>query len=245
MTSRPDRRFHWIAVLALVSSAAAAAVPAGDALDQAAEALSRGDGIAAEAAARRALRDGTPREDVAALIGEAELLQGDLADARDWLAGGTFSGPTRERGFHALGRLEIAEGDLAAAGRAFDRALEAGGSARLWVDIGRLRYRAGQHHLAADAARKAVAIDPDEPRALEFQAQLTRDARGVVAALPWFELALEKAPDDLGLLGEYAATLGEAGRHADMLRVARRMVELHPRANVPELIIKPTVDDWS
>jgi len=25
----------------------------------------------------------------------------------------------------------------------------------------------------------------------------------------------------------------------------RFLVELHPRANVPELIIKPTVDDWS
>ena len=36
-------------------------------------------------------------------------------------------------------------------------------------------------------------------------------------------------PQDLGLLGEYAATLGDAGRHQDMLRVARRMVELDPR----------------
>jgi tetratricopeptide (TPR) repeat protein len=122
------------------------------------------------------------------------------------------------------------EGDLAAAAQAFDRALETGtGSARLWVDIGRLRYRAGQHRLAVEAAATAVAIDPGEPRALEFQAQLTRDAIGVVAALPWFERALDKAPDDLGLLGEYAATLGEAGRHQDMLRVARHMVELDPR----------------
>jgi hypothetical protein len=24
----------------------------------------------------------------------------------------------------------------------------------------------------------------------------------------------------------------------------RFLVELHPRANIPELIIKPTVDDW-
>jgi Flp pilus assembly protein TadD len=49
----------------------------------------------------------------------------------------------------------------------------------------------------------------------------------------WFAAALEKAPDDLGLLGEYAATLGEAGEYRAMLRVARRMVELdpqHPRA---------------
>jgi tetratricopeptide (TPR) repeat protein len=122
------------------------------------------------------------------------------------------------------------QGDLAAAADAFDRALASGsGSAPLWVDIGRLRYRAGQHYLAVEAAAKAIELGPDDPRALELQAQLTRDAQGVVAALPWFERALERAPRDVGLLGEYAATLGDAGRHRDMLRAARRMVELEPR----------------
>lgn len=230
MICRLDLRFCGVAAAALVLSAAAAAVPAKDGLEEAVEALSRGDGIAAEVAARRAFDAGAPLNEVSALIGEAELLQGDLGDARNWLAAGDFSSATRQRGFHALGRLEMEDGDLAAAVQAFDRALQSGpGSARLWVDIGRLRYLGGQHHLAAEAATKAVAIDPEEPRALEFQAQLTRDAQGVVAALPWFERAIEKAPGDIGLLGEYAATLGEAGRHKDMLRVARRMVELDPR----------------
>jgi tetratricopeptide (TPR) repeat protein len=219
---------------ALVLGAGAPAAPSSDPLAEATAALERGDGIAAEAAARRALDAGAPRGDVAALIGEAELLQGDLADARDWLAGDGFSVATRERGFHALGRLEMADGNLEAAARAFDQALVSSGasgpgSARLWVDIGRLRYRAGQHYLAVDAAAKAIAIGPGDPRALEFQAQLTRDSHGVVAALPWFERALERTPRDLDLLGEYAATLGEAGRHGDMLRIARRMVEIDPR----------------
>lgn len=140
------------------------------------------------------------------------------------------SEPSRLDEFHARGRLAMEQGDLAAAADAFDRALERGwGSSLLWVDIGRLRYRAGQHYLAIEAAKKAVELGPGDPRALEFQAQLTRDSQGVVAALPWFERALERAPRDLGLLGEYAATLGEAGRHKDMLRVARRMVEIDPR----------------
>jgi tetratricopeptide (TPR) repeat protein len=228
MICRPDLRFPGVAIAALMLSAASAS-PVSP-LHEADAALARRDGIAAEAAARRALDAGVPRGEVAARIGEAELLQGDLGDARRWLAAGEFSDATRQRGFHALGGLEMAEGDLAAAARAFDRALASGpGSARLWVDIGRLRYRAGQHHLALAAGAKAIAIDPDEPRAIEFQAQLIRDSAGVVAALPWFERALEGAPDDLGLLGEYAATLGEAGRHKAMLRVARRMVELDPR----------------
>lgn len=32
---------------------------------------------------------------------------------------------------------------------------------------------------------------------------------------------------------------------ADVAAAVRFLVELHPRANVPELVIKPTVDDWS
>src|SRR5690606_29012695 len=229
MAFRPDLRIHGFLLAALALGGAAAAAPRVDSLAAAAEALARGDGIAAEVAARKGLEAGAPSSEVAALIGEAELLQGDLGDARRWLGPADFSPATRERGFHALARLEMQEGDLAAAAEAFDKALQTGGgNARLWVDIGRLRYLAGQHHSVRDASARALTLDPEDPRALEFQAQLVRDAQGVRAALPLLERAIELAPDDLGLLGEYAATLGEAGRHRDMLRVARRMVEIDP-----------------
>lgn len=230
MIFRHDLRF-WVAaatVLLLVPPVAAA--PASGLLDAAAAALARGDGIGAEVAVERALAAGVARDELAALAGEAELLQGDLAAAREWLGPERFAPDRRAAGFHALGKLETIEGNLDAAARAFDRALaEDGGNALLWVDIGRLRYRAGQHRLALEAAIVAVERDPWEPRALEFRGQLARDAEGLLAALPWFERALEKAPDDVDLLGEYAATLGDAGRHRDMLRVARRMVALDPR----------------
>jgi Flp pilus assembly protein TadD len=96
-----------------------------------------------------------------------------------------------------------------------------------------MRYRGGEQHLAAEAAAKALALDPDEPQALVFRGILIRDSRGLVAALPWFAGALERVPGEIGLLSEYAATLGELGRYKDMLRIARRMVEIdpsHPRA---------------
>lgn len=230
MACRPDLKpaLAFVALLALGASVAAA--PARDAIAEAVAALDRGDGIAAEVAVRRALAAGAPQESVAAFAGEAELQQGDLDDARRWLGEADFAPASRQRGFHALARLELAEGNLPAAAEALDRALENGPeTARLWVVIGRLRYRSGQHALALAAAVKAVELDPADPRALEFRGVLARDAQGLPAALPWFEKALEQAPDDIGLLGEYAATLGEAGRHRDMLRAARRMVEIDPR----------------
>jgi tetratricopeptide (TPR) repeat protein len=101
------------------------------------------------------------------------------------------------------------------------------------VDIGRLRYQAGEQHLAAEAVERALTIDPDEPRALQFQAELVRDAQGLAAALPLFERAAKVAPKDLEVLGAYAATLGDLGRYREMLGVARAMVKIDrtdPRA---------------
>ena len=230
MTFRPDWRLILAAgvIAALVPPAAAA--PGADPLADAAAALDRGDGIAAEVAADRALDAGFARERVAAFAGAAELLQDDLSAARRWLGDGKFDAASAQRGFHALALLEALDGNVAAAGHAFDMAFAQGPeNPRLWVDVGRFRYGNGQHYLAVAAADRALEVDPADARALEFRGQLLRDAMGVRAAQAWFRDAVDKAPGDLGLLGEYAATLGEAGEYREMLRVARRMVELDPR----------------
>lgn len=229
---RKSRAFWLAASLALALPAAAAAP--GEALKTAQEALARGDGIAAEAALRQAIDQGAPRPQLAAAMGEAELLQGDLDAAREWLGLGEFAPDQRLYGFHQLARLEMAAGNLQAASDAFDKALAIDvGSAEMWVDIGRLRYRRAQQHLALDAVQNALTLDPENPRAIEFRGQLARDAQGLKTALGWFARGLKSNPDDIGLLGEYAATLGELGRAKAMLKVTRRMIELgggDPRA---------------
>jgi tetratricopeptide (TPR) repeat protein len=225
MTCRPSN-----AVLSLLLALLALPALAGgrdDPLAQAAAAIAGGDGVAAEVAARRALADGAPHAAVDAYLGEAELLQDDPDEARRWLAPAQFDAASAQRGFHALGRLELDQGHFGPAAQAFDKALQAGSpDARLWADIGRLRYKSGEQHLAADAVNRALAIDPAEPHALRFQAELVRDAQGLQAALPWLDRAVQVAPQNLALLGEYAATLGDLGRYGDMLAVARAMVKL-------------------
>lgn len=232
MTCRPDKAF--LAVLLALLALPALAGGRQDPLTEAAAAIERGDGVAAEVAARRALDAGQSHAAVDAYLGEAALLQDDPDEARRWLAPGEFDPASAQRGFHALGKLELGAGHFGPAATAFDRALEAGGpDARLWVDIGRLRYQAGEQHLAADAVNRALTIDPDEPQSLEFQAELVRDAQGLAAALPWFARAAKVAPKNLDVLGEYAATLGDLGRYRDMLAIARSMVKIDrtdPRA---------------
>jgi tetratricopeptide (TPR) repeat protein len=97
------------------------------------------------------------------------------------------------------------------------------------VDIARLRYRSGEQTIVGDAINRALAIDPRDPDALSLQAQLVRDSRGLAASIPWFERAVEVAPDNVALLGDYAAVLGELGEYREMLAVVRRMFELDPR----------------
>ena len=216
---------------ALIFTAAGCAAPEADdpPIEQAKQALADGDGLGAELILRDLLAAGLPRAEVAAYLGEAELQQGELAEARKWLEPGDFTDESTGHGFHMLARLEMAAGNLPAAGQAFDKALAIKReNPELWVDIGRLRYRGGEQAEAVEASIYAVEIDPDNPAALRFRAQLVRDAEGLAAAVPWFERALERNPDDVGLLYDYAATLGELGRASEMLAAVRKIAKIDP-----------------
>lgn len=236
MISAPDRkpsRRRWLVVAALLATALAgpggAAPPWSDLVGQAREALSHGDPISAEVSLQRALAAGAPREAVAAYMGEAYLGEKAPDKARDWLEPGAFTPETAAWGFRKLAQLEREQGNLAAAGQAFDRAMAiTPRDATMWVEIGRLRYVGGEHELAIDAADYALKLDPENVRALEFKAQFVRDQQGLAAALPWFERALRRAPRDLGVLGEYAATLGDLGRAKKMLATTRLMLSIEP-----------------
>lgn len=198
--------------------------------ERAQAALARGDGLGAEMVLREMLGEGVARADLAAFMGEAELLQGNAAEARRWLAPGEFAPASAGHGFHMLGRLVMGEGDLPAAGAAFDRALQATpDDAELWVDIGRLRYRGGEQAQAVAAGRTALALGPDNPEALLFRAQIVRDSQGSAAALNLFERGLAVDPDNSELLAEYAATLGDLGRAKEALVAIRKLTARDPR----------------
>ncbi len=224
------RRLLLFVALALAMPLAAMPGAAGEYFARAKAALARGDGIAAEADIAKALDTGASRAEVAAAMGEAQLIQGQLGKARTWLGAGEFTPDQQAHGWRMLGLLERREGKLAAAAQAYDRALAlTPDDPQLWVDIGRLRYVGGEHLPAIDAAERALAVGPDHPRALEFRAELLRDGAGWGEALPLYERALAAAPGDLALLGGYAATLGEAGRAREMLAVTRRMLAIDRR----------------
>lgn len=232
MTFRPDiGRSSVLLSLLLLASGCGDAAPELAPIERAKAELSAGDGLDAELVLKEMLERDTSAPEVAAYLGEAALLQGDLAKARRWLAPREFSEETAAHGFQLLGRLEMREGNLPAAGQAFDRAFQfSPEDPVLWVDIGRLRYLGGEQLQAIEAAEQALRFGPEDPVALRFRGQLARDAQGPVAALDLFERALEVAPDDTVLLTDYAATLGELGRATDALEAIRRVAQIAPDA---------------
>ena len=78
---------------------------------------------------------------------------------------------------------------------------------------------------------RAVAVGPNNARALMLRGELTRGQYGLAAALPWFDRALEVDPGNVDARLERAITYGELGRMEDMLADAREAHRLSGGAN--------------
>lgn len=211
MISRPDLAIVLALLCAAISSCGGPPA-ASDDLAQLRSQVARGDAGAAQLTVDRLVEAQHERSTYAAYAGEAALLRGDLADARAWLGSREFDDRTASLGYRLLADLEMREGNDAAAADALEEARRvAPDDPRVWVSIGRLRYRLGNHLAAFEAAERAMELDPNNVESLKFRGQLARDSEGMVPAVRWFEKAVEQAGSDRALQIEYAATLLDAG----------------------------------
>ena len=192
------------------------------------------DGIAAEAELDHAVELGLEPAAVRHLYGHALSLQGKAQKALDQLQADDI--PAENKGYAAriLGKVALQFGDEQLASLSFNRAMELDRrNPDLWVEIARFRADSGDQAGATNAVDEAVKLDPDNIRVLQYRGELLRFQFGLGTALPWFERALEIDPNDVPLLTEYAATLGDMGRMTEMLTVARKIIALdgrNPRA---------------
>lgn len=194
---------------------------------QAEVALELFDAVAARAAIDKANSLGVPETETNHLLGHAQWMLGDLDDAQSLLSGQAIAPRHRPYADRILGRVLMDMGDTIAAEQAFNRALKlTPNDSRLWTEIARFRLVIANQGGAIDAADHALKLDANNVRALELRGRLVRSQFGVMAALPWFERALTVSPNDVPVLEEYGATLGEAGRYADMLAQARKIISL-------------------
>ena len=187
------------------------------------------DAAGAQAELTRALDLGADRSLVRAPMAEALLVQGRPDTALEWIAQGPV--PTSDAAYVArtLGRVQLALGNMEGARTAFDQALGLSpDDSMLWTDIARFRIASGDQAGGVAAADYAVQLDALNVRALQLRGELMRNQFGLASALPWFERALLIDPNDVSVLAEYAATLGDMGQMRDMLKAARQIVALQP-----------------
>ena len=215
---------------------------------QASVALELFDGATAKIALESAIRRGTEQIEVQHLLGHAVWLTGDAERAEKLLANGDIPKANRAYALRILGRVRMGQGNFDGAQAAFDQALEiASNDSSLWTEIARFRFVSANHAGAIEASDKAVALDSQNIRALEFRGQMVRSQFGLAAALPWFERALAINQDDIPLLEEYAVTLGELGRNRDMLAQARKILSLNShngRAYYMQAVIAARAGDY-
>ncbi len=189
--------------------------------------LELGDGLAAEAELARAIDAGLPIDGLHQYQAHARLLQGDPDGAIDEAA----KAQPRFADYAARiqARALASQGDMVAARGILQKILDrAPADAAAWMDLGRIRLTAGDVGGASVAVARAVAITPHEPAALTLQGEVIRSRYGLIAALPWFEAALQRDAYYHPALIEYAATLGDAGRNAEMLSATRRALQARP-----------------
>ena len=183
--------------------------------------LELGDGLAAEAELARARDSGLPAERLYQLQAHARLLQNDPAGA---IEAADRAPPTHAAYATRIRAAALAlQGDTAGARASLLGLVDTDPrDGRAWTALGRLSLGAGDIGTAAQAAARAAALLPRDPAALTLQGEVVRKRYGLVAALPWFERALAQDAYYHPALIEYAATLGDAGRYADMLAATRR-----------------------
>lgn len=196
--------------------------------------IALGEGVSAEAEMRRARDIGLSADSTRTLIAHAILLQGEPVRALAELQGGPI--PERYRGYaeRVAGNAHLALGNFGAARAAFDLAIRYDrNNSQLWADIARFRYANSDLGGAIDAIEFSLKLNRNNMDAMLIKAGLIRENQGLVPALVWYERVLKAKPEHVGALTEYAATLGDAGRYTDMLKVTRRILALdknNPRA---------------
>lgn len=191
--------------------------------------LALGDGAAAEVELRRALSGGMKASAVSHLLAHAYLLQGDALRALE-TAGKPIPIRSAQAYAHRIAaRAAVILGDYPRASYALDAAYAiTPNSSLLWSDIGHFRQATGNIGGAVEAARKASALNPANVEALLLMGQLVRGQYGLLAAIPWFDKALQVDPGNIAAMAESAATLGEAGQNKAMLAMTRQMLSLDP-----------------
>ena len=130
-----------------------------------------------------------------------------------------------------LGEMCRVRGDLAAAMQFLGRALHAAPmDARLHLSIGLVNADAGRWEDAAEACRRAIALNPDLPEAHNNLGNALRQLRRPEEAIEAFRTALRLSPESGDVLNNLAIAYQSAGRWDDALGAFEQALAAQPES---------------
>jgi tetratricopeptide (TPR) repeat protein len=101
-------------------------------------------------------------------------------------------------------------------------------TAELFLALGRARERKGELTLAQKDFRRAVALNPSSPKALQALARMLASQGQWQKSLELLSRARNADPNSPDVLRKFAATSLHAGRPADAVDAAQQLVKLRP-----------------
>lgn len=188
-----------------------------------------GRGVEAERQLDKAAELGTNLSALRLERAQAQLAQGGAAQALETLSGPI---PARDtvRALRIAAQANYRLGNIAATRASFAQGLRASpNDADMWIAYARFRLAEQDVADADRAADRAWSVAPRSAAALSMKADVVRARGGPVVSLPWYQAALARDPDNVAVMLEYAAALGESGRYAAMLVPLRRAADLESR----------------
>ncbi|MEM8825334.1 MAG: XrtA/PEP-CTERM system TPR-repeat protein PrsT, partial [Pseudomonadota bacterium] len=209
---------------------------------QARVALELGGGVQAETELERAVRAGVPDSKVRHLRAHALILQNKQSQARDLLNPVGIEPQFAAYAARLRGQLDFRERDLKSAEREFNRALALAPEDPATVNaVAKFMASIGQHEQAQGLVQNILDERPGHVKTLIVMGDLTRNADGLEAALPFFNRAVDIDRNNIEALLERAATLGdlrqEKEARADLKRV-NELVDKHPLALYLEAVLE-------
>ncbi len=145
------------------------------------EALARGDGIAAEEALKQALAQGAPRPRRRPRPwARPNCLQGDLAEAREWLGAGRIRArPSASTDSTSSPRRNGRRRPVRPPAAAFDKALAVGVGTRQCGSTSAACASQRPARARARRGRQRAKLDPEDPRATEFRGRPARERKSL------------------------------------------------------------------
>ncbi|MGB3723219.1 MAG: XrtA/PEP-CTERM system TPR-repeat protein PrsT, partial [Pacificimonas sp.] len=208
---------------------------------QARVALELGGGVQAQTELERAVSAGVPEDKIRHLRAHALMIQNKPLEAKAILEPSNIPPQFEAYASRLRGQIDFRDRDLEGAEREFNRALALAPNDPSTVGaVAKFMGAIGQHEQALGLVDDVLKSRPSHVKTLIIAGDLTRNAKGLEEALPFFNRAVDIDRNNIEALLERAATFGDLRKEKEAredLKRVNQLVKNHPLSLYLEAVL--------